>query len=251
MKALLLIGGAILAALPAWAGSQGLRERVEGRLARIDFETGDVRVAVSGEVVTLDGTLPTVLLRRAAERAARKETKHVVSRLHVEPVERSDADVSRAAVDVVLNDPQYGVFDAVGLEVTDGVARLVGSVRRPYLKDAIEARVAAVPGLRDLRNEIDVQPVSIFDDRLRLQLYRVIYGDSLFSTAAHWPSPPVRILVENGRVTLVGIVASSLEQTKLTALANSTLAFEVKNRVTVADKSKPKRKGQAPPTITI
>jgi len=97
--------------------------------------------------------------------------------------------------------------------------------------------------VRDIRNEIRVAPSSIFDDRLRAQLYRRIYGDDMFVRYSNWAEPPIRIVVENGRVVLTGIVNSPVEQVQLGMIARGTLAFRVDNQVEV-ESERPKEPGQ-------
>jgi osmotically-inducible protein OsmY len=113
------------------------------------------------------------------------------------------------------------------------VAVLQGSVRDEYRRDQILDRVARVPGLRDMKSEIRAQPVSFFDDRLRRELVAKIYGNpnGLFVRFANAVNPPVRIIVENGRVTLTGYVGTPLEQTVLGHIARGTSAFQVDNQV--------------------
>ena len=94
---------------------------------------------------------------------------------------------------------------------------------------SLDDRVAQVNGVRDIKNEIRVAPNSTFDDGLRAQLYRRIYGDDLFVRYASWANPPIRIVVENGKVTLTGVVNDPVEQAKLGMIARGTLAFRVDN----------------------
>jgi osmotically-inducible protein OsmY len=227
--------GALLAAAPALASDADVQRRVEERLAKAGLvERGDVQVSVDGGVVTLDGFTLTVDARRDAEKAAGKESKKVDSRLVVRPAAPvSDADLADLVADAILDEPRYGVFDSVGVAVEDGVALLRGSVREPWLKDSFDRRVAEVEGVREIRNEIRVAPTSIHDDRLRAQLYREIYGDEMFVRYAGWASPPIRILVEHGKVTLTGVVNNPVEQTRLGMIARGTLAFRVTNQVEV------------------
>ena len=184
-------------------------------------------------VASLSGITLSLRDRRAAEKAAYKETKTVDSRIQVFPEERSDAELEKDVADAILGYVYYGVFDSVSAGVSDGVAVLQGSVLNEYRRDQIVDRVARVSGLRDLKSEIRVQPVSSFDDRLRRELYYKIYGDrnGLFVRFANAVNPPVRIIVENGRVTLTGYVGTTLEQTVLGHIARGTLAFSVDNRV--------------------
>ncbi len=149
------------------------------------------------------------------------------------PAFAGDADIRDAAVDAVLSDVNYGVFDSVGVGVEDGVVTLTGSVYRPWEKGDIEKRVARLEGVRQVKNQIRVQPTSIFDDRLRVELARRIYGDSLFERYATFANPPIHIVVENGNITLTGIVNSRVEKVKLESIARGTLAFRVDNQVQV------------------
>ncbi len=117
--------GALLIAAPAMASDDDLQKRVEDRLARAGLEErGDVQVSVRDGVVTLEGFTLTVDARRDAERAAGKESKRVESRLVVRPEPVSDAQVWKAAIDAILREPRYGVFDSVGVAVEDGVVLL-------------------------------------------------------------------------------------------------------------------------------
>jgi len=146
---------------------------------------------------------------------------------------RHDEEIRAAAASAVLGYVHYGVFDSVDLGVQDGVVSMRGSVRHPWRKKDLEQRVARVDGVREVRSEIRVQPVSFNDDRLRGQLYRRIYGQGLLARFADVPNPPVHILVENGNVTLTGFVNSRVEKVQLEMIARSTLAFGVDNRVQV------------------
>jgi osmotically-inducible protein OsmY len=162
-----------------------------------------------------------------------------VSRLVVRPEEAvPDAEIQKAAIDAILREPRYGVFDSVAVAVEDGVVLLQGSVYRPWLRDSFDRRIAVLDGVRDIRNEIRVAPVSIFDDRLRARLYRQIYGDDMFVRYADWANPPIRIVVEGGNVTLNGIVNSPVEQARLGMIARGTLAFKVTNQVEVESEQK-------------
>ena len=157
-------------------------------------------MAVKDGAVTLTGFATTVDARRDAERAAGKESRRVESRITVRPeTALPDEKVGRAVADAILREPRYGVFDSVGVAVQDGVVVLQGSVVQPWLKDSLDARVASVEGVRDIRNEIRAAPPSTFDDRLRAQLYRRIYGDEAFVRYSNWAEPPIRIVVENGK----------------------------------------------------
>jgi hyperosmotically inducible protein len=145
----------------------------------------------------------------------------------------ADADIQSEVVDSVLGYVHYGVFDSVGVGVDDGVVTLTGSVVQPWHKDDIQKRVARLEGVREVKNQIRVQPVSISDDRLRVQLYRRIYGNGMFQRYASFANPPIRIIVENGNITLTGLVNSRVEKAVLGSIARDTLAFRVDNQVQI------------------
>jgi len=144
-----------------------------------------------------------------------------------------DADIHSEVVDAVLGYVYYGVFDSIGVGVEDGVVTLTGSVLEPWHKDDLQKRVARLEGVREVKNQIRVQPASIFDDRLRVQLYRQIYGPGMFERYAMLTNPPIHIVVENGNITLTGLVNSRVEKAVLESIARGTLAFRVDNQVQV------------------
>jgi osmotically-inducible protein OsmY len=191
-----------------------------------------VRVGVEQGAVTLDGVASRLDAALAAERAARKESKSVANRLRVVPdVERKASELRKEVFDRILGYVWYTVYDSIEAGVEDGVVTLRGSVNQPYRKTDIENRVAGIPGVKGLRSEIRVQGVSSFDDRLRRELVRRIYGDERFAQYASWVHPPTRIGVDQGSITLTGVVGSAVEQQVVGHIARGTLAFGVDNQV--------------------
>jgi osmotically-inducible protein OsmY len=229
--------GALLAA-PAFAASDAdLQRRIEARLAKAGFELrADIEVEVESGVARLTGITLAYADLREAERLARKDVKSVVNLLRVVPEEpRSDKAIRADAERAVLRWERYGPFDAVAIEVAEGVVRLSGWVENPFKRDEIEERLARVDAIRDVHNDLRVQGFSQGDVRLRLEIHAKIYADPLFERWASLPDPPVRVLVERGRVTLAGTVGSMVEQVAVGMLARGTLAFSVNNQVKVED----------------
>jgi hyperosmotically inducible protein len=106
--------------------------------------------------------------------------------------------------------PYYGVFDWLEFQVQpDNTVILRGQVVRPTTKSEAEARVKDIDGVSKVVNEIQVLPLSPQDDRLRVALYRTIYSwnSPLFRYATQ-AVPPIHIIVDHGRATLKGVVAS-------------------------------------------
>src|SRR6266403_3806449 len=72
--------------------------------------------------------------------------------------------------------PFLTVFDNLAYKVDGYNVTLLGQVTRPSLKSDAERAVKGIEGVEKLDNQIEVLPPSPMDDRLRLVLYRAIYG---------------------------------------------------------------------------
>jgi len=105
--------------------------------------------------------------------------------------------------------PYYGVFDWLQFEPQGDTVILRGQVVRPSTKSDAESRVKEIEGVAKVVNEIEVLSVSPSDDRLRLALYRTIYGQNspLFRYATQ-AVPSIHIIVNRGHATLKGVVAN-------------------------------------------
>jgi hyperosmotically inducible protein len=102
--------------------------------------------------------------------------------------------------------PYYGVFDDIKFKLDGYTVTLLGQVARPSLKSDAENVVKRIEGVEKVNNQIEVLPTSPMDDRLRLELYRAIYGYPALERYALGVQKPIRILVKNGHVTLEGFV---------------------------------------------
>jgi len=130
--------------------------------------------------------------------------------------------------------PFYNLFDTFSFRVDNDTVTLMGKVTRPTLKTDAERVVKTIPGVKAVQNEIEVLPLSQNDDRLRLTLYRAIYGHPVLQTLAIRAVPPVHIIVENGNVILDGSVLNSMEKTVAGMQANAVPGvFAVTNNLRV------------------
>ena len=101
------------------------------------------------------------------------------------------------------------------------------------------AIIETTPGVRELMDDIQVQPTSIFDDELRVRLARAIYGHPAMQKYAVDPVAPIRIVVNNGHVTLAGVVDSQFDKQIAETQAKSVPdVFSVDNQLVVAQKQK-------------
>ena len=143
--------------------------------------------------------------------------------------ERKDLQVFNDVATAVNHYTQFTIFDNVDVVVKDGMVTLTGDVTMPYKREDIEKRVAKVDGVRQVRNEIKVLPVSPSDDQLRYRIARAIYDNPNFWNYAIGPNPPIHIVVEHGRVTLTGVVQSNVDRMLARSLATQFGALSVTN----------------------
>jgi hyperosmotically inducible protein len=109
--------------------------------------------------------------------------------------------------------PYYGVFDNLAYKVSpDGTVTLLGQVVRPTTKSDAENSIKRIEGVERVDNQIQVLPLSPNDDRIRRDAYRAIYGNSTLSEYAMRAVPPIHIIVNNGHITLEGVVARQMDK---------------------------------------
>ena len=130
--------------------------------------------------------------------------------------------------------PYYGVFDNLAFKVEGYKVTLLGQVTRPTLKKDAERVVKSIEGVETVDNQIQVLPLSAQDDRIRLAVYRAIYGHPALNRYALLAVPSIHIIVNNGEVTLEGIAASEGDKTIANMQANGVSGvFAVKNHLRV------------------
>lgn len=130
--------------------------------------------------------------------------------------------------------PYYGVFDNLMFELRGRTVILKGQVARPTLRSDAERVVRDVEGVETVVNEIEVLPLSPNDDRIRLATYRAIYSDNVLYRYALQAVPPIHIIVKNGNVTLVGVVANQTDKNVAGLRANGVNGvFSVSNELRI------------------
>lgn len=133
--------------------------------------------------------------------------------------DRRDVRLADEIVRQVNTYPQFTIFDDINAQIDQGVVTLTGKVTMPFKKKDIANRIAKIDGVRDVQDQIEVLPVSTFDDNLRLRVARAIYGNPSFWNYAAMANPPIHIVVEHGRVRLTGVVNSNVERMLARSLA--------------------------------
>lgn len=138
--------------------------------------------------------------------------------------------------------PFYGVFDNLAYKVDpDGTVTLLGQVVRPTTKSDAENSVKRIEGVEKVVNNIEVLPTSPNDDRIRRAAYRAIYGNDVLSQYQMRAVPPIHIIVNNGKITLEGVVARAMDKQIAGVQANGVQgAFGVTNNLSVEEDDKKK-----------
>jgi hyperosmotically inducible protein len=130
--------------------------------------------------------------------------------------------------------PYYGVFDNLAYSVNGGTVTLYGQVTRPTLKSDAGNVVKRIEGVTNVDNQIQVLPLSDMDDRIRMAEYRAIFGEPALNRYAMQAVPPIHIIVDNGKVTLVGVVANETDKNLAGIRANGVSGvFSVTNNLQV------------------
>ncbi len=185
----------------------------------------DVKATAQDGVATLSGTVTVYSDKQEAEKKAQKVKgiTRVDNQIQVAGPTVSDQELAQKLGNKLATDRVgYGttVFNAITVQVHDGVVRLGGVVYGPPDKDSALGLVSNYPGVKGIDDKIQVAPTSPNDDRIRRDVQRAIYGYPTFTKYGINPAKPIRIIVINGNVTLVGAVDSKGDSDQAALRAN-------------------------------
>jgi hyperosmotically inducible protein len=141
----------------------------------------------------------------------------------------ADSALEMTVIRSINSYSRFTIFDDVNIAVDSGIVTLSGKVTMPFKRHEIASRVARLDGVREVKNDLEVLPVSVYDDELRRKIARAIYGNSAFWQYAAMINPPIHIIVERGRVTLTGVVATEVDRALARSLAAGFGEFSVVN----------------------
>ena len=207
----------------------------------------DIHAETNDGVVKLTGTVPVYADKEDADRRVhhRPNVKAVDNEIEVAGPAVEDQTLLNKLVEKIEYDRVgYGTtaFNSISVSVHNGVVTLGGTAYGPVDKDSAVSLVANYPGVKDVIDNISVDPVSPNDDRIRLAAYRAIYGYPMFTKYAIDPGKPIRITVVNGNITLTGVVDSQADKDAAFIRANGVAgAFKVTNQLQVANEKKEKK----------
>ena len=250
----LSVAFALLATMPLWLNapksvaslaSQEVSEQsdsqIQADLSR-EFSSNrfrNIQVSVSNGVITLEGSVDLFADREAAEKKALHAKKGIAIRnvIRVTGAPISDQDLQARLVKKLEYDRVgYGTttFNAISVGVRNGVVTLGGHAYGPTDKSSALSVASYMPGVQDVIDGIEVDPVSPMDDRIRLNVARLIYGYPALMKYSIDPGRPIRISVQNGHVTLYGVVDSKADSDRANIRANGAQGvFSVTNELQV------------------
>jgi hyperosmotically inducible protein len=247
--AIVLMAGLSLSAIAQTGAEQPRHTRYDQETQRQvtqDLQKKDALRGITADVeegiVTLSGEVNLYIEKVNAEKRVRKikNVDGVRNHVEVEGAEISDADLLETLSNKLRYDRVgYGiVFNSLTVAVEGGMVTVGGNVRDYPDRDSAVAIVATTPGVRDVVDEIEVAPLSAFDDNLRVRLARAIYGHTSLQKYALDPQGPIRIVVENGNVELAGVVLNAGDRQVAYMQASSVPGvFSVRNNLMVATKA--------------
>lgn len=119
---------------------------------------------------------------------------------------RTDTDISKSVQHEILMYPYYSIFDEIGYSVQNGQVTLTGDVTQPVKKSDIKGIVSRIPGVEGVNDQIQVLPLSPNDNLLRREVATAIYRFPALSRYGMGTHPSIHIIVDNGHVTLTGVV---------------------------------------------
>jgi hyperosmotically inducible protein len=213
---------------------------VTAKLDKKQFQ--NVKVTVENGVATLTGTVDLYEYKADADKRAHKAKgiSAVRNEIQVAGPSISDAQLKEKLLEKLQYDRVgYGnVFNAISLDVRDGVVTLGGHARTDVDKDSALALVSTYPGVKDVSDEIQVDPVSIMDNQIRMQVARAVYGYPTLNKYAIDPAKSIRISVQSGNVELYGVVDTQSDKDVAYMRANQVPGvFSVKNYLQVANQA--------------
>lgn len=224
----------------------GSSSEVQGKLNKSQFK--DVKVTVDNGIATLTGTVNLYEYKMDAANRVRKAKGVTAVRDEIQVAGPNVPDEqlkAKLAEKLQYDRVGYGTttFNAISIGVQNGVVTLGGHAYSYPDRDSAVAMVSTYPGVKDVIDDIEVDPTSIMDDQTRLAVARAIYGFPSLNKYAMNPAKPIRISVQNGHVSLYGVVDSEADKDTAALRANAVPnVFSVKNYLQVA--GQPSEKSQ-------
>jgi hyperosmotically inducible periplasmic protein len=153
------------------------------------------------------------------------------------PVKDNNDETTQTAKEVrkkLVTLPYFGVFDNLAYKVDGDTVTLYGQVTRPITRSDAAKRVAKIEGVERVVNNIEVLPISGFDDGIRVRTYRAISRTGGLYRYLLGANPSIHIVVKNGHVTLEGVVSNKGDSNLANIAANGVSGvFSVTNNLRI------------------
>lgn len=200
------------------------------------------KIQIEGQAVTNDGG--TIHLEGVAdlfgsrylagEIAAKVDgVTKVENEIAVRSSEVRDLDIESQLFDKIQKHLKGNAFDLVSVKVSHGFVTLSGNVRDTTLKEDTFKEAMWIRGVRGVENQIVLASISAGDERLRQAIFRRLSREYPQYFVGRLPS--IVILVEGGKVTLVGNVQSAVDQQKIANTVRSLPGvLSVENQLAVS-----------------
>lgn len=178
-------------------------------------------VTNDGGIIHLEGVADLFGARYLSGEVAAKVdgVTKVENEIAVRSSEVRDLDIEAQLFDKIEKHIKGNPFDLVSVKVSHGFVTLSGNVRDTTLKEDSFKEAMWIRGVRNIDNQIVLASISAGDERLRQAIFRRLSRDYQQYFVGRLPS--IVILVEGGKVTLVGNVQSAVDQQKIANLVRS------------------------------
>jgi hyperosmotically inducible protein len=150
----------------------------------------------------------------------------------VPDIPQSNARLAKQVRKKLVMLPYYGVFDNLAYSINGGTVTLHGQVVRPSTRSDAARSVAQIQGVTRVVNNIEVLPLSSFDDSIRVRTLRALQRSGGLYRYFQGANPSLHIIVNRGHITLTGVVGSNMDrQLAYMAARQVPGAFSVTNEL--------------------
>ena len=187
--------GFLVAAQPPASGATAQATSTQGSdaAARLDKKQfHNVKVSVDQGTATLTGTVDLYAYKADADKRVRKAKGVTAVHNLIEvggPTIPDEVLEDKLREKLEYDQVFYGnAFNVITISVKNGAVTLGGHAFYFFSsRDSALALVSYYPGVKDVQNEIQIDPVSIIDNRIRIQVYRAVYGFPTLNQVRHRP----------------------------------------------------------------
>jgi len=176
----------------------------------LHMDASGITVDVSEGIVTLSGTVRNIAARKYADLEAKKirGVLGVIDNLEVEPSHRWDTDIAQDVRHRIINSVTVQSHD-IDVSCSRGIVEITGSVTSQSEREEAGLLASEVRGVKDVQNYLSViWHKERSDEAIEEDVVAALRRD------VYLINPPINVSVENGVVTLSGIVGSEYQKTR-------------------------------------